>query len=165
MALLTDAELKRIESKHANGIASAQVVKIFRGKKERFSEATLRKYVQLGLLPTSRRVGIAGRHRGSSGLYPTGVVRLVNEIKRNLEAGVSLDSIRTGPIGLQCELQQLQRHATQFFERVKGSVDALRAAGHKATLKSAYMRKKKIFDQQTRELEKLVGRIGKSAQA
>jgi DNA-binding transcriptional MerR regulator len=165
MALLTNAELKRIETKHVDGIASGQVVKIFQAKKERFSEATLRKYVQLGLLPTSRRVGIQGRHRGSSGLYPTGVVRLVNEIKRSLEEGMSLDSIRNGPLGLQCELQQLQRNATQFFDRVRVALDALRATTQKAALKKALVRRRKAYDKETRELDKYVGRIGKSGQA
>ena len=37
---------------------------------EPLSEATFRKYVQLGLLPRSVRVGRKGKHRGSQGLYP-----------------------------------------------------------------------------------------------
>ena len=34
----------------------------------KFSEATLRKYVQLGLLPRSVRVGRKGKHQGSQGI-------------------------------------------------------------------------------------------------
>ncbi len=60
MSTLQNSELRRIETKYPEGISSAAVVKIFQQKGERFSEATLRKYVQLGLLPTSRRVGIRG---------------------------------------------------------------------------------------------------------
>jgi hypothetical protein len=58
MSILSEAEMKRLESKYSEGIASDAVVKLFQGKGLRFSEATLRKYVQLGLLPVSRRVGI-----------------------------------------------------------------------------------------------------------
>ena len=86
MALLSATELRRVERDHEDGISSADIVELFSSKGERFSEATLRKYVQLGLLPMSRRVGIRGRHRGSSGLYPVVVVRLINEIKKALES-------------------------------------------------------------------------------
>lgn len=165
MALLTNAELKRIETKHADGIASGAVVKIFQAKKERFSEATLRKYVQLGLLPTSRRVGIRGRHRGSSGLYPMGVVRLINEIKRGLEQGSSLEQIRGGPLGIACDIEQLQRQVGQLLERIRQAAASAATPTQKAAVKKALVQRKKAFDNEIRQLEKLTGRIGKSGQA
>jgi DNA-binding transcriptional MerR regulator len=62
----------------------------------RVSEATLRKYVQLGLLPRSRRVGTRGRHQGSWGLYPAWTARQVVEIKRLLAEGRTIQDIATG---------------------------------------------------------------------
>ena len=91
MGLLTAAELRRIEDKFPAGLGSAQVIALFQEKGERFSEATLRKYVQIGLLPKSHRVGTRGRHRGSRGSYPVVIVRLINDIKRALDGGATLD--------------------------------------------------------------------------
>lgn len=158
MALLSETELKRIESKYSEGIASAAVVKIFVAKGERFSEATLRKYVQLGLLPTSRRVGIRGRHRGSSGLYPAITVRLANEIKKALEHGASLDEVRMGTIGLAGELQQL-RHATETtLDRFSGAIGKQPQAKRSA-LKRVLDKHRKALEREIRGLDKFVGRL------
>src|SRR5687768_17031355 len=118
MGLLNSAEVKRLERRYADGISSAACVEIFKQKGERFSEATLRKYVQLGLLPKSRRVGSRGRHRGSSGLYPVVIVRQINEIKAALEAGGTLEDIRDSRVGLAGELEVLERAAKQLLERM-----------------------------------------------
>src|SRR3954452_15355029 len=79
--LLDDAELSEIERAHPHGLTSKQIVDLFETRGIRFSEATLRKYVQLGLLPRSVRVGRKGKHRGSCGLYPANVIRRVNLVK------------------------------------------------------------------------------------
>ena len=63
-------ELAEIERSRPQGLTSRQIVDLFETRGIRFSEATLRKYVQLGLLPRSVRVGRKGKHRGSCGLYP-----------------------------------------------------------------------------------------------
>ena len=73
--LFTEEELTAIEQKNTEGMSSGEIVALFSGLGARFSEATLRKYVQLGLLPRSRRVGSKGKHKGSRGIYPAGVVR------------------------------------------------------------------------------------------
>jgi hypothetical protein len=122
MGLLSATELKRIERKHAAGINSGSVVEIFKKKGERFSEPSLRKYIQLGLLPTSRRVGTRGRHRGSSGLYPVIVVRLINEIKRALQDGATLDELRFARAGVLGELQALVRAADVATGRLREAI-------------------------------------------
>ena len=55
--LLQDRELEEIERAWPDGMTSRQIVDVFETRGIRFSEATLRKYVQLGLLPRSVRVG------------------------------------------------------------------------------------------------------------
>ena len=122
MGLLSAADIKRLEKKYAGGISSADVVDVFKGRGERFSSATLRKYVQLELLPKSIRVGEPGRHRGSAGLYPASVVRQVNEIKRALDAGASLEEIRLGALGLSGELHSLRRVAESVLQRYQESI-------------------------------------------
>jgi hypothetical protein len=59
-ALLDERELQEIERTWQNGLTSRQIVDVFETRGIRFSEATLRKYVQLGLLPRSVRVGPRG---------------------------------------------------------------------------------------------------------
>ena len=161
MAPLSHSELHRIETKFSEGITSAQVVKIFQAKGERFSEATLRKYVQLGLLPTSRRVGMRGRHRGSSGLYPGIIVRLANEIKRGLAAGKSLEEIRTGPLSLAGDIEVVRRASELTLAKISRALERQPAAVGRQ-LKKTLVEHKKSFNQFLRGLEGLVARLGKS---
>ena len=79
---LSDAELEALERDHPEGFSTQQVVDLFAARGARISEATFRKYVQLGLLPRSVRVGRKGKHQGSQGLYPTSVVRQLDLIRR-----------------------------------------------------------------------------------
>ncbi len=162
MALLTESEIKRVESKYSEGISSAAVVKTFRAKGARFSEATLRKYVQLGLLPTSRRIGIKGKHRGSSGLYPVAIVRLANSIKQALEAGHSLQSIAGGTIGLQGDLHGLQRNLTQLFGKLDGLAHSA-GSGQRTAFKRAAAVQRKALGQAIKQLLSLVASLNRPA--
>ena len=160
MALLSASELRRLESKYSEGITSAAVVKIFQSRGERFSEATLRKYVQLGLLPTSRRVGIRGRHRGSSGLYPAVIVRLANEIKRALESGLTLDTIRLSNVGLAGEIQLLRRASDQLIERFDAAAQQ-QEQSKRSTFKKVIDKHRKAFEREIQGLSKFVERMAK----
>lgn len=73
---------------------------------EPLSEATLRKYVQLGLLPRSRRVGQKGKHRGSRGIYPVEVIRRVDEIRRAMENGETLEELAQAAQAVRARLAQ-----------------------------------------------------------
>lgn len=86
LRLLTETELQRIERGHPDGVTTGEIIGIFETAGSPLSEATFRKYVQVGLLPRCRRVGQKGKHKGSQGIYPVRTVRLINEIKR-LNAG------------------------------------------------------------------------------
>ena len=61
---------RRSRRSYPDGLSTQQIVELFAVEGERLSEATFRKYVQLGLLPRSVRVGRKGKHRGSQGRYP-----------------------------------------------------------------------------------------------
>src|SRR5207244_8115785 len=64
-----------LELEYPQGISAAQIVDFFVPRGVKLAQATFRKYVQLGLLPRSRRVGEKGKHRGSRGLYPASADR------------------------------------------------------------------------------------------
>lgn len=91
---LNESQLRTIEAEHADGLTSQQLVDVFQRHEINFSEANLRRYVQLGLVPRSRRVGTKGRHSGSRGLYPVRAVRRINTIKRLMGERHTLEEIQ-----------------------------------------------------------------------
>src|SRR5687768_14035682 len=111
--LLNDAELAEIERSHPQGLTSRQIVDLFETRGIRFSEATLRKYVQLGLLPRSVRVGRKGKHRGSCGLYPAQVIRRVNVVK--------------GMMAEHRTIEEIQRSFARFKDDIESVEKDLRA--------------------------------------
>ncbi len=110
MAKLLDTQrLEQIEREHRGGVPARTVVAIFERLGVRLSEATFRKYVQVGLLPRSRRVGRKGKHRGSQGIYPVGVVRRINVIKKMMAEGLTLEEIRRSFVFFRNEIEELER--------------------------------------------------------
>src|SRR5687767_11072551 len=95
-----------------------QIVEVLGAVGERLTEATFRKYVQLGLLPRSVRVGKKGKHRGSQGLYPATCVRQVQLIRRLMQQGFTIEEIQTRFLFLRGDLDalrgQLERVLTQL---------------------------------------------------
>ncbi|MDD9943261.1 MAG: hypothetical protein OXU20_19640 [Myxococcales bacterium] len=91
---ISEADLDALERDHPEGFSTQQVVELFAARGERLSEATFRKYVQLGLLPRSVRVGRKGKHQGSQGLYPATVVRQLDRIRRLMGEGLTIGEIR-----------------------------------------------------------------------
>ena len=94
VGFVAEAEIGALERKCPSGVTSAQVIGFFRERGVKLSEATFRRYVQLDLLPRCRRVGRKGRHLGSEGIYPVGVVRRLNDVKRRLDAGHTIEDVR-----------------------------------------------------------------------
>lgn len=92
---LTEAQVREIEVSNPDGLTSAELVSVFSQREVRFSEATLRKYVQLGLVPRSRRVGRKGKHLGSRGVYPVRAVRRINTIKRLMAERWTIEEIQS----------------------------------------------------------------------
>jgi hypothetical protein len=117
---LGEADLDEIEQAHPDGLSSAQVVEVFRARGVKLTEATFRKYVQLGLLPRSRRVGRKGKHQGSMGLYPATVVRRVNAIKQMMAESYTIEEIQRSFLRFKDEIEALGRGLEQLllgFER------------------------------------------------
>lgn len=102
-------EIARLEREHAQGITSGEVVRLYEARGARLSAATFRKYVQLGLLPRSRRVGRKGKHTGSTGLYPVSVVRRIAVIKRMMAEGYTVEDIRGSFVTLRNRLEDVEK--------------------------------------------------------
>jgi DNA-binding transcriptional MerR regulator len=120
--ILSDAEIDEVESTYPDGITAVQVVELFTSRDVRFSEATFRKYVQLGLLPRSRRIGRKGKHRGSMGVYPAKTVRRINEIKRLMADGYTIEEIQAQFLRFTDTLETLEEGFSEFFSRLEEEV-------------------------------------------
>ncbi len=110
-----------IEATNSEGMSSGEIVEAFSRKGARFSEATLRKYVQLGLLPRSRRVGSKGKHKGSKGIYPAGVIRQINEIKLMMSLDYTIEDIRQHFVFVGGEIEELRTLLSRILERLDES--------------------------------------------
>jgi DNA-binding transcriptional MerR regulator len=133
-------EFDRLEANHPHGVSAAQIVDFFAPRGVRLAQATFRKYVQLGLLPRSRRVGEKGKHRGSRGLYPATAIRRISLIKSLMDEGMTLEDIR---------------HSFVFFrgqlDGVESALDDLFAALDKTIAEKGNLRASR-----RRELERLL---------
>lgn len=110
----TEDELARLEREHAGGLTSEQIVTCFVRKNVKFTEATLRKYVQLGLLPRSRRVGLKGKHRGSQGMYPVTCVRRIQHLKALMEQ-YTIEQIQREFLFVRGDVEELERTLERIF--------------------------------------------------
>ncbi len=160
MSIFAGQELQRLERQYAEGIKSGEVVEVFRAKGHRFSEATLRKYVQLGLLPKSRRIGVRGRHRGSMGVYPVSIIRLVNDIKSALDGGSTLEEVRLGCVGLSAEVNALRMRYEEVSRRFEEALVRIQDRERQGELTRRLRERCKIMHDNFRELDALAVRIG-----
>jgi len=120
--LLDDADLRAIEDTYPGGITAVQIVEVFTSRGIKFSEASFRKYVQLGLLPRSRRVGRKGKHRGSLGVYPAKTVRRINAVKALMAAGHTIEEI-SGEVLVYTDLAEtVQEAITELLGRLAGDI-------------------------------------------
>lgn len=132
MAPIPEKALARIERQHAQGMTSAEILGVFAQHEVTFSEATLRKYVQLGLLPRSVRVGRKGKHKGSKGVYPVGVVRQIVRIKQMMANDYTIEQIQKEFLFVRSDIEQLERTLGSIFDKLES------AAGEKKS--EAYAR-------------------------
>lgn len=109
MRWATEEELGALEARHPEGLPCGEIVTLVDAFGVKFSEATLRKWVQWDLLPRSVRVGHRGAQAGSQGLYPATIVRRILEIKRKLGDGFSIEQIKAEGAGVQIELEALEQ--------------------------------------------------------
>lgn len=121
MSWIEEVTLKKIETDSPRGLTSQEILGVFAEHGLSLSEATLRKYVQLGLLPRSVRVGEKGKHRGSKGMYPVRVVRQILLIKRMMAQSFTIEQIQKQFPFLRGELSELEENLSGIFEKLGSS--------------------------------------------
>jgi hypothetical protein len=105
---IEDRTLETIEKDYAQGLTSKEILAVCAEHQISLSEATLRKYVQLGLLPRSVRVGSKGKHQGSKGVYPVRVVRQILLVKAMMAQDFTIEQIQSEFLFLRGDLEQLE---------------------------------------------------------
>jgi hypothetical protein len=110
--------LSQLERAHPDGLTSAEILDLCARTGVPFSEATLRKYVQLGLLPRSVRVGRKGKHRGSQGMYPVGVVRQILRIKQMMAESYTIEQIQKEFLFIRSDVEQLEKLLEGIFKKI-----------------------------------------------
>jgi DNA-binding transcriptional MerR regulator len=115
-------EFDALEQQFPQGISASQIVEFFEPRGVKLAQATFRKYVQLGLLPRSRRVGEKGKHRGSHGLYPAAAVRRIHLIKSLMDEGMTLEDIRRSFVFFRGQLDGVERALDELFAALDKSL-------------------------------------------
>src|SRR5690242_10399428 len=116
-----------MEREHPHGISSAEILDTLASHGIKFSEATLRKYVQLGLLPRSVRVGRKGKHQGSQGLYPATVVRQVQRIKEMMAQDYTIEEIQREFLFVRGDIEELERTIGKVFDALRDAAKERRS--------------------------------------
>ena len=108
-----------MERRFSDGMNVQQIVEAFTSRGSRLTEATFRKYVQLGLLPRSVRVGRKGKHRGSQGLYPATAVRQIHHIRRLMEQGFTMEEIQKEFLFVRGDINALSRQLGRVYAAIE----------------------------------------------
>jgi len=116
---ITDELLDRFEREHPQGITSQEILDTLAAYDIKFSEATLRKYVQLGLLPRSVRVGRKGKHQGSQGMYPATVIRQIQRIREMMAQNLTIEEIQREVLFVRGDIEDLERSIAKVFEALR----------------------------------------------
>ena len=119
------------------------------------SEATFRKYVQMGLLPRSRRVGRKGRHKGSRGIYPLKVLERIAHIRALMDEGYTMDEIQNGVMRFRGRIDDVERSIKELFSEFRKELDSPRFSTESSRRATA----QKEFDEAKRTAEDLLERL------
>jgi hypothetical protein len=122
--VFSSEELRRLERSHPEGLPAAAIVELLRQRGFHLAEATFRKYVQLGLLPRSKRVGRKGKHRGSHGLYPAGVVGFITDIRQLMDSGLTLEEIQRSSLSYALEIDTVRRATDGLVGRLEEALES-----------------------------------------
>jgi DNA-binding transcriptional MerR regulator len=116
---ITDELLDRFEREHPQGVSSQEILDTLVAHDVKFSEATLRKYVQLGLLPRSVRVGRKGKHQGSQGMYPATVIRQIQHIREMMAQNFTIEEIQREFLFVRGDIEDLERSIAKVFDALR----------------------------------------------
>lgn len=121
---LSEDKLAAFERAHPRGVTVQQIIDGIGAEGPALTEATFRKYVQLGLLPRSVRVGRKGKSRGSQGLYPATVLRRIDAIRRLMGQGHTIEQIQREFFFVRGELEELSRVLERLYAGLERALEA-----------------------------------------
>jgi hypothetical protein len=160
--LFADQDLSSIEEEHPEGMTAAQIVDLFAARGLRFSEATFRKYVQLGLVPRSRRIGRKGKHRGSLGVYPAKAVRRINGVRRLMDEGRTIEEIQAELLRFADVIETLEEGLGELFQRFEAELQSPRFDGKtQKSLRREVSEARRDADELLKRLDDLSHRVGR----
>jgi DNA-binding transcriptional MerR regulator len=122
--VLTEAQIRAIEASSPDGLSSQQLVAAFEAQGVKFSEANLRRYVQLGLVPRSRRVGQKGKHLGSHGVYPVRAVRRINTIKKLMAERYTIEEIQAKFLSFKDSIETLDEALEDLLSQFESRLES-----------------------------------------
>ncbi len=134
MDRIDESTLDRIERDHAAGLTSAEILDLFATGGVHLTEATLRKYVQVGLLPRSVRVGRKGKHQGSQGVYPVTVIRQILRIKEMMADNYTIEQIKRDVLFMRSDIQALEATLDNIFDTLGRVLKERRAEAYAQTV-------------------------------
>ena len=140
------------ESATTTGLALGEIIAFCNDHGYTLSEAKFRKYVQLGLLPRSRRVANVGG-KGSRGLYPTSTVRQLFRIRELMAQGHTIDAISSDFLLVEGELENLRAQLARLGDALTRACQSNRIEGPKAEALVAPV--KRLSAELLRELEEV----------
>lgn len=152
----TTDELLQIESAYPDGLSAQAIVEMLAERGVALAEATFRKYVQLGLLPRSRRVGRKGKHRGSHGLYPASAVARIVAIRELMEDGLTLEEIQRSSVALANDVESVRVSSEAFLDKLE------REATARVPQRSVAVRRR--IEQLRNEVDALVSKFEEAAE-
>ena len=156
----SDEELDALERAHAEGMSVQQIVDAFTSRGARLTEATFRKYVQLGLLPRSVRVGRKGKHRGSQGLYPATAVRQIDHIRRLMSQGFTMEEIQKEFLFVRGDIDALRRQLKRVYQAIEDAVqDQVREGSDEVGANEALKEVRELGRELVRKLEDIERRL------
>jgi DNA-binding transcriptional MerR regulator len=159
----SEADIRRLEEQNAHGLTVQQIVDAFVARGERLTEATFRKYVQLGLLPRSVRVGRKGKHRGSQGFYPTAVVRQIEMIRRLMSQGFTIEEIQQEFFFIRSDIAALNEHLEKIYVRLDEALTRNGSAQTGSLARQSVAEIKKIGSDLIGKLEEIEHRLSMKA--
>ena len=126
MVGIDDSVLSGLERQYEAGLTSGALIDLCGAHGIPLSEATLRKYVQLGLLPRSTRVGQKGKHQGSHGVYPVRAIRALLRIKEMMAESYTIEEIRRDFLFVRTDIEQLEQTLVSIFKALSRVVEQRR---------------------------------------
>ncbi len=151
-----ERDLARVHETFPRGLTSKEVVQFFQDRGVRLSEATFRKYVQLGLLPRSKRVGRKGRHKGSTGIYPVKILHRIWRIRELMEEGYTIEEIKRSLMRYRGRIDDVEQSLAELFGEFERELDAVRFdSGRRKAVRREMREAREMADSLLSRLEEL----------